>query len=143
MLREIRMTGSMDESVALGPRDYTEQLSNWISTVSHKKQKCSRRFKRNFRVEAVLTHTLHKARYELRSKQLRRMARWQRLKKELLKGVYYGSCRLYHAVEAERQTDFVAGEKENMTVNWYEELDLVDLDDFLRKVGEVKTHVER
>lgn len=134
----------MDEPEALGPWDYTEQLNSWINTVNHKKENCSRRNKRDLRMEAVLTHTLRKAMYELRSKQLTRMARWQRVKKQLLKNVYYGSCELYHAVEADRRpNDFDAAQKEDLTLKWYEELGLEDLDEFLREISEVKTHVER
>lgn len=126
----------------LGPSDRTEKLTKWISQLNNKKMKCSRSPKRNFRVEAVLTRTLHNAKYELKSKQVERMARWQRLKKQLLKDVHYGSCGLYHAIEAEQENDFVREENESQ-IDWFKELDLDDLNDFLRQISEVKTHIDR
>lgn len=137
----IEMIKDLDQPV-LGPWDHTEKLTNWIDKVSHKKQKCSSNIKRDFRVQAVLTHTLHKAKYELRSKQLTRMARWQRIKKQLLKDVHYGSCALYHAIEAERQMQETVKENE-VPFNWYHELGLDDLDEFLRQISEVKTRDRR
>lgn len=121
----------------------TENLAEWISKVHRKKQQCYRSPKRDFRLQAVLTCALHKARYELRSKQLVRMARWQRLKKDFLRGVEYGSCGQYHAAEAERQKELLARSEncDPWSGRICQELDSLDV--FFKKLGEIKSLVQR
>jgi len=129
--------------IEVGKPSRTEQLAKWITDVRYKKLKCYRSPKRDFRVEAVLTHTLHKAEYELRAKQLSRMHRWRRLRKQLLKGVEYGSCGLYNAVERESKCKEHSSAKGNNL--WEGDLceDLSSLDDFLQQLGAVKSIVQR
>lgn len=129
--------------IEIGKPSHTEQLAKWITDVRYKKLKCHRSPKRDFRVEAVLTHTLHKAEYELRAKQLSRMHRWRRLRKQLLRGVEYGSCGLYNAAEREfRKCKQNAGKENNP---WEGNLceDLSSLDDFLQQLGLIKSVVQR
>nr|XP_012223974.1 PREDICTED: uncharacterized protein LOC105673139 [Linepithema humile] len=130
--------------IEVGKPSHTEQLTKWITDVRYKKLKCYRSPKRDFRVEAVLTRTLHKAEYELRVKQLSRMHRWRRLRKQLLKGVEYGSCGLYNAAERE----FIKCKKNSSTKEnnpWGGNLceDLSSLDEFLHQLGTVKSVVRR
>ncbi|XP_032690050.1 uncharacterized protein LOC116853206 [Odontomachus brunneus] len=136
------MTKTLDQPT-LGPSDRTEKLTKWIHQVSHKVEMCSSKPKRDLRVQAMLNHTLHKAKDELKSKQMLRMARWQQVKKELLKDVYYGSCATYHAIEVERQAQEILKEQEEMHRRWYQEFGLDELDNFLRQISEVKTQVNR
>ncbi|TGZ50258.1 uncharacterized protein LOC112464163 [Temnothorax curvispinosus] len=134
--------------IEMGKPSHTEQLASWITTVRQKKLMCHRSPKRDFRVEAVLTHALHKAEYELRAKQLSRIARWRRLRKHLLKGVEYGSCGRYNATEREcemngqcsnlRDTNFW---RQNLPDDLYE--DLSSMVDFLQQLSEVKSSVHR
>lgn len=130
-------------AIEMGKPSQTERLAEWISKVHRKKQECYRSPKRDFRVQAVLTCSLHKARYELRAKQLKRMARWQRLKKTFLAGVEYGSCALYHTVEVERQKQLQARRDGDpwRTREMREELD--SMDDFFQQLGEIKSFVIR
>ncbi|XP_029178090.1 uncharacterized protein LOC114945908 [Nylanderia fulva] len=119
---------------------HMEQLANWIVNVRQKKLKCHKTLKRNFRMEAVLTHALHKAEYEFRAKQLSRMSRWRRLQKDLLKNVDYGTCALYNATEREKQ-DLVPERNTWRELNLCE--DLSSLDNFLQQLGAVKPDVRR
>lgn len=129
--------------IDVGKPSHTEQLAKWISDVRYKKQKCCRSPKRDFRVEAVLTRTLHKAEYQLRIKQLSRMQQWRRLRKRLLKGVDYGSCGLYNMNEQ----DFKKSKENSVKQNnpWEGDLceDLSSLDDFLQQLGSGKLVARR
>lgn len=128
--------------IEVGKPSHTEQLTSWITNVRQKKIKCHRSPKRDFRVEAVLTHALHKAEYELRVKQLSRISRWRRLRKHLLKGVEYGSCALYNAAEQER-----CGQRPDKkdTNFWREDLceDLSSMVLFFQQLSEIKSPVHR
>jgi len=140
IMRDIR---DRPREIEMGKPSHTEQLSSWITNVRQKKMKCYRSPKRDFRMEAVLTHALHKAEYELRAKQLSRIARWRRLRKHLLKGVEYGSCSLYNATEREFEK---CGHPDSGDVNfWRENLcqDLSSMVDFLQQLSEVKSFVQR
>lgn len=127
----------------MGKPSHTEQLASWITNVRQKKLKCHRSPKRDFRVEAVLTHALHKAEYELRAKQLSRIARWRRLRKHLLKGVEYGSCGLYNAAEREHERCHRHDSRDSNF--WREDLceDLSSMVHFLQQLSEVKSMVQR
>ncbi|CAL1678346.1 unnamed protein product [Lasius platythorax] len=122
---------------------HMEQLAKWIVNVRQKKLQCHKSPKRDFRMEAVLTHALNKAEYELRAKQLSRMSRWRRLRKQLLKDVDYGSCGLYNATEREVERCKQLVSKRNNV--WRTDLceDLSSLDNFLQQLGEVKSVVQR
>lgn len=130
--------------IEMGKPSHTEQLASWITKVRQKKLKCHKSPKRDFRVEAVLTHALHKAEYELRAKQLSRISRWRRLRKHLLKGVDYGSCGLYNAAEQEYERCDQRLDSRN-TNFWQEDLceDLSSMAHFLQQLSEVKSSVQR
>lgn len=130
--------------IEMGKPSHTEELASWITNVRQKKLKCYRSPKRDFRVEAVLTHALHKAEYELRAKQLSRISRWRRLRKQLLKGVEYGSCGLYNATEREHERFDQRPDSRDHNF-WREDLceDLGSMVDFLQQLGEVKSFVQR
>lgn len=132
------------QEIEIGRPSRTELLAKWITNVRHKKLKCNRSPKRNFRVEAVLAHALHQAEYELRTTQLSRLSRWLKLRKQLLKGVDYGACGLYNMVEEEleKSKDVYA----RQTTFWQEKdlyEDLVSLDNFLVQLKEIKPVVHR
>lgn len=142
--RDIRDNRDRPREIEMGKPGHTEQLTNWITNVRQKKLKCHRSPKRDFRMEAVLAHTLHKAEYELRAKQLLRIARWRRLRKQLLKGVEYGSCGQYNA--AEREFERCSQHPDSRDVNfWRENLceDLSSIMDFLQQLSQVKSPVQR
>ncbi|XP_011167639.1 uncharacterized protein LOC105201351 [Solenopsis invicta] len=130
--------------IEVGKPSHTEQLNSWITNVRQKKLKCHRSPKRDFRVEAVLTHTLNKAEYELRAKQLSRITRWRRLRKHLLKGVEYGSCGMYNAAERENERCDQHHDSRNNNF-WQGNLceDLSSMVDFLQQLSEIKSHVQR
>lgn len=130
--------------IEVGKPSHTEQLTSWITNVRQKKLKCHRSPKRDFRMEAVLTHALNKAEYKLRAKQLLRIARWRRLRKHLLKGVEYGSCGLYNAAEREYERYGQHPDSRNSNF-WRENLceDLSSMVDFLQQLSEVKSSVQR
>ncbi|XP_066586679.1 uncharacterized protein [Prorops nasuta] len=71
--------------VDLALLSHTEKLANWINRVRHKKLTHRYKPKRDLRVQAVLTNALVKAEYELRTKQINRVKKWQMLKQQLLK----------------------------------------------------------
>ncbi|KAL6259985.1 hypothetical protein P5V15_009893 [Pogonomyrmex californicus] len=128
--------------IEMGKPSHTEQLTRWITNVRQKKLKCHRSPKRDFRVEAVLTHALHKAECELRVKQLSRISRWRRLRKDLLKGVEYGSCGVYNATEREYER---CDQRPVSNDLWRENMceDLGSLMDFLRQLSGIKTTLQR
>ncbi|XP_011875131.1 PREDICTED: uncharacterized protein LOC105566040 [Vollenhovia emeryi] len=140
----VRDARSWPREIEMGKPGHTEQLASWITNVRQKKLKCHRSPKRDFRVEAVLTHALHKAEYELRFKQLSRISRWRRLRKQLLKGVEYGSCGLYNA--SEREYEMRSHQRPGDAANfWRENMceDLTSIVHFLQQLGEVKSPVQR
>ncbi|XP_018053486.1 PREDICTED: uncharacterized protein LOC108690612 [Atta colombica] len=130
--------------IEMGKPSHTEQLTSWITNVRQKKLKCHRSPKRDFHMEAVLTHALHKAEYELRAKQLSRIARWQRLRKHLLKDVEYGSCGLYNTTEREFERCGHHPDSRNMNF-WRDNLceDLSSIVDFLQQLSTIKSSVQR
>ncbi|XP_018314617.1 uncharacterized protein [Mycetomoellerius zeteki] len=129
--------------IEMGKPSHTEQLTSWITNVRQKKLKCHRSPKRDFRMEAVLTHTLHKAEYELRAKQLSRIARWRRLRKHLLKDVEYGSCGLYNTTERVFERCHHPDSR-NMNF-WRDDLceDLSSIVNFLQQLSTIKSSVQR
>lgn len=141
MTRDIR---DRPREIEVGKPSHTEELASWITNVRQKKLKCHRSPKRDFRVEAVLTHALHKAEYELRAKQLLRISRWRQLRKHLLKGVEYGSCGRYNATE--RELERCGQHPDSRDVNfWREDLceDLSSMVHFLQQLSAVKLPVQR
>lgn len=133
------------QEIEIGRPSHTEQLTKWITDVRHKKLKCNRSPKRNFRMEAVLTHALHQAEYELRVKQLSRLSRWLRLRKQLLKGVNYGACGVYNMAEEELERTEPRGDPRH-NIFWPKEdlcEDLTSLDNFLTQLNEVKPVAQR
>ncbi|XP_018355110.1 PREDICTED: uncharacterized protein LOC108756047 [Trachymyrmex septentrionalis] len=129
--------------IEMGKPSHTEQLTSWITNVRQKKLKCHRSPKRDFHMEAVLTHALHKAEYELRAKQLSRIVRWQRLRKHLLKDVEYGSCGLYNRTEREFER---CHDPDSRNTNfWRDNLceDLSSIVDFLQQLSTIKSSVQR
>ncbi|KAL0129376.1 hypothetical protein PUN28_004222 [Cardiocondyla obscurior] len=139
VMRDIR---DWPYEIEMGGSSHTEELASWITNVRQKKLACCRSPKRDFRVEAVLTHALNKAEYELRAKQLSRISRWRRLRKHMLKGVDYGSCGLYNA--AERNHENYDGQRQDAS-SWRDNLceDLNSIVDFLQQLSEVKSSVQR
>lgn len=130
--------------IEMGKPSHTEQLTSWITNVRQKKIKCHRSPKRDFRVEAVLTNTLNKAEYELRAKQLSRIARWRRLRRHLLKGVEYGSCGLYNAAEREFERGDQYLNSKNINFCWDNLCeDLSSMVNFLQQLSKVKSPVQR
>lgn len=141
MVRDIR---DRPREIEVGKPSHTEELASWITNVRQKKLKCHRSPKRDFRVEAVLTHALHKAEYELRAKQLSRISRWRQLRKHLLKGVEYGSCGRYNA--AERELERCDQRLDSRDVSfWREDLceDLSSMVHFLQQLSAVKLPAQR
>lgn len=112
----------------------TEQLSKWILRVRSKKMMCRRNRRRNFRVEAVLTHALCQAETELREKQINRVLRWQQLKLKL---------------QEKRRTmdDDEGGDGDiKRLCCWEDQLlcpELSSFDDFMSKVNEIKAPLQR
>ncbi|EFN84208.1 uncharacterized protein LOC105183422 [Harpegnathos saltator] len=137
----MKITNS-DEPVE-GSQTYTEKMVKWIGKVNYKKLTCSTSPKRNLRVETLLSCTLDKARYNLRCKQVARLNRWRQVRSELLKDVYYGSCAVYHEIEAQKEKDQIIRGENELQINWFEELGLEDLDEFLHQISGIKTSVER
>ncbi|XP_072763032.1 uncharacterized protein [Anoplolepis gracilipes] len=126
--------------IEMSELSHMEELAKWIVNVRQKKLKCHRTPKRDLRREALLTHTLRNAEYEYRDKQLRRVSRWRRLRRQFLKDVQYGSCGLYNA--AERQD--AENEQVSKKNNWQSMCeDLSSLNNFLQQLGKVKSVVQR
>lgn len=135
-------TPTLKIGVNLSKSGRMKQLAKWIVNVRQKVLKCHKTTKRNLRMEAVLTCALHKAEYEFRAKQLSRMSRWRRLRKDLLKNVDYGTCGLYHATEREEQERRLVSERNTWQKSNLCE-DLSSLDNFLQQLGAIKSVIRR
>ncbi|EZA54720.1 hypothetical protein DMN91_006819 [Ooceraea biroi] len=117
--------------IEVGKMSNTELLSRWISHVRRKKRRTDSRC--NFRKRAMLTYAANSAEVELRTMQLSRLRRWKTLRKELLKGIDYGSCCAFNMAEQEQL------ERTKRSVNmknvWQQkDKDLLSLDNFLQKL---------
>lgn len=114
----------------------TEQLANWISRVRSKKIMRRRNRRRDLRVEAVLTSSLFKAEFELRTKQRLRNIKWQELKRELMLDYKYGNahCNDY--------SNYFQCQEINP---WKEPVceELTSFNEFMSQLGEIKVPVAR
>lgn len=120
----------------------TEQLFNWITQVRTKKIKYLRNRRRNIRVEAVLGYALSQAEQELRNKQVERINRWQKLKKqiEVNNNSYDTACGYEVMDHQDNYSD------NNCNGNaWCGNLcpELNSLDKFMSKLGEIKVPLQR
>ena len=120
-----------------GQPSKTEQLTNWICRVRSKKIMRRQNRKRDLRVEAVLTSSLFKAEFELRTKQRLRNIKWQELKKELMLDYKYSNSDC-----SEEYANYLRCEENNP---WKEPLcdELNSLNEFMSQLSGIKVPIER
>lgn len=118
----------------------TERLATWIKKVRRKKLKCLRKDRRDLRIEAMLTCALSKAENDLRILQLSTASKWKRIKEECLKKTNYTNYELCNGEDTENPGLSQQNPREEEEPLCPE---LSSLDDFMSKLAEVKTPLQR
>ncbi|XP_014475698.1 PREDICTED: uncharacterized protein LOC106745010 [Dinoponera quadriceps] len=143
------------------PCEDNAKLSKWVDQVSTKRDFCWSKPRRNYRMEAILTHTLYKAKRELKRKKLswstrpyyckredrNKQAEARRMEmdaREEMKENLYGTCvqTLVPEWKAEESTEKGTTKWDDEFVKDVEDV-LSNLDSFMNEVNKVQTVVQR
>lgn len=116
----------------------TERLVTWIKKVRRKKSKCLRKRRRDLRIEAVLTCALSKAENDLHILQLSTASKWERIKEQCLQNTNYTNYELRNGEDTENPGLSQQNPREEPLCP-----ELSSLDDFMSKLAEVKTPLQR